>query len=59
VVFRALEYPDRAYSVILFGADQASARYIGTMDRNWRPLHSVPVGRGVDSSAMLRALPKF
>ena len=59
VVFRVLEYPDRAYSVVLFGADQSAARYIGTMDRNWRPVHSVAVGRGVDSSAMLRSLPKF
>ncbi len=58
VVFRVLEYPDRAYSVILFGADQHSARYIGTMDRNWRPIHSVS-GRGTDYSAMLRTLPKF
>lgn len=58
VVFRVLEYPNRAYSVILFGADQHSARYIGTMDRNWRPIHSV-AGRGVDYSAMLRTLPRF
>lgn len=58
VVFRVLEYPKRAYSVILFGADQRSARYIGTMDRNWRPIHSVS-GRGTDYSAMLRTLPRF
>ncbi|MCZ2156203.1 MAG: hypothetical protein LC114_20265 [Bryobacterales bacterium] len=58
VVFRVLDYPNRGYSVILFGADQATARYIGTMDRNWRPIHSVS-GRGTDYSAMLRTLPKF
>lgn len=58
VVFRALEYPDRGYSVILFGADRNAARYIGTMDRNWRPIHSVS-SRGTDYSAMLRTLPKF
>lgn len=58
VVFRVLEYKDRGYSVILFGADENSARYIGTMDRNWRPLHTVS-GRGTDYSAMLRGLPRF
>lgn len=58
VVFRVLEYPRREYSVILFGADQHAARYIGTMDRNWRPIHSVS-GRGTDYSAMLRTLPRF
>ncbi|MDZ7638046.1 MAG: hypothetical protein U5J83_07320 [Bryobacterales bacterium] len=58
VVFRALDYPSRAYTVILFGADRSSARYIGTMDGNWRPIHSVS-GRGTDYSAMLRTLPRF
>ena len=59
VSFRVLDYPDRSYSVILFGADKTSATYIGTLDRNWRPIHSVNMGRGVDSAAMLRALPRF
>lgn len=59
VAFRVLDYPQRSYSVVLFGADQASATYIGALDTNWRPVHTVPVGRGVDSSAMLRTLPRF
>lgn len=59
VAFRVLDYPSRSYSVVLFGADQASATYIGAMDANWRPIHSVPVGRGVDSSSMLRNLARF
>jgi hypothetical protein len=58
VVFRVLEYKERGYSVILFGADDGGTRYIGTMDANWRPLHSV-AGHGTDYSAMLRALPRF
>jgi hypothetical protein len=59
LAFRILEYPERSYSVILFGADRASATYIGAMDHNWRPIHSVPAGRGVDSTALLRNLPRF
>ncbi|MCU0227074.1 MAG: hypothetical protein MUF01_05505 [Bryobacterales bacterium] len=59
VAFRVLEYPDRAYSVILFGADQATATYLGAMDGNWRPIHAVSIGRGMDSTAMLRTLPRF
>ncbi|MCW5966109.1 MAG: hypothetical protein KIT83_18875 [Bryobacterales bacterium] len=59
VAFRVLEYPERSYSVVLFGADQATATYLGALDANWRPIHSVPVGRGIDSTALLRTLPKF
>lgn len=59
VAFRVLEYPERSYSVVLFGADQANATYLGALDSNWRPIHSVPVGRGVDSTSLLRTLPKF
>ncbi len=59
VAFRVLEYPDRSYSVILFGADQATATYLGALDANWRPIHSVSIGRGMDSTAMLRTLPRF
>lgn len=59
VAFRVLDYPERAYSVVLFGSDQASVTYIGALDSNWRPIHSVRVGRGVDSTAMLKSLPRF
>ncbi len=59
VAFRVLEYPERSYSVVLFGADQATATYVGAMDADWRPIHSVSVGRGVDSTSMLRSLPRF
>jgi len=59
LAFRALDYPERGYSIILFGADQSNATYIGAMDTNWRPVHSVAIGRGVDSSSMLRNLKRF
>ncbi len=57
--FEALWYPQRSYHVILFGADRASVRYIGALDRNWHVVHSVPLPNGADTASMLRSLPKF
>ena len=56
--FRALSYPDHGYTVILMGTDQKSAHYIGTVDRNWLPLHSIGFRDG-DMSSMLRNLKPF
>ncbi len=39
IQFRALSYPSRNYTVILMGSDRNSARYIGTMDDNWKPMN--------------------
>src|SRR5262249_51132608 len=36
--FRALEYKDRGYTVILMGPNQETATYIGTMDEHWKPV---------------------
>lgn len=57
--YRVLSYPRLGYSVILTGPDRKSAQYIGAMDRNWRPVHSVELADHVNSYEMLRALPKF
>jgi len=59
IQFRALGYPDRKYTVILMGADRNTARYIGALDDNWRPLHSVPLPSGGDTWSMLRNLKRF
>jgi hypothetical protein len=40
ILYRALGYADRRYTVILMGEDNGSLKYIGTMDQNWRPVHS-------------------
>jgi hypothetical protein len=53
--FRALCYPQRAYTVILMGSDRSAARYIGTLDSNWQLLYST----SKEASALLRALGKF
>jgi hypothetical protein len=59
VSFRVLAYDERAYYVVLFGAEQSNVTYLGTLDASWRPIHAVPVGRGVDSTALLKSLRRF
>ncbi len=61
IQFQALEYPERSYVVILMGADQKSARYVGTLSKDWKNvLHDVSLPRGAGSTApMLRGLKKF
>jgi hypothetical protein len=53
--FRALSYPQRAYTVILMGSDRSAARYIGTLDSNWQLLYST----SKEASSLLRELGKF
>jgi hypothetical protein len=57
--FRALSYPDRKYTIILMGPDRNSALYIGTVDDNWKPMDSVPLHSGGDTSSLLRNLRRF
>ncbi|MGA3041436.1 MAG: hypothetical protein ABSF54_11685 [Bryobacteraceae bacterium] len=56
--YRALSYPDRAYTVILRAAGGHRATYVGTLDANWNPLHSAKLSEG-DAGALLRNLPRF
>ena len=59
IQYRALSYPDRAYTVILMGTDRKTTTYIGTLDDNWKPVHAVPFRSGGTSFAMLRGLRRF
>lgn len=57
--YRALSFPDRHLTVILMGTEQKNARYIGAMNDNWRPVHSVKhAGRG-NTRSLLEGLPRF
>jgi len=56
--YRALWYPDRGCIIILMAADGADATYIGALDANWNPIHSVRLAKG-DAGALLRSLPRF
>jgi hypothetical protein len=55
ILYRSLGYPDRGYTVILMGRDKGSMTYIGTMDQNWRPLHSI----NSQTDSLLRQLQRF
>ena len=57
--YRALGYPDRKYTVILMGSARQTAVYIGTMDENWKPVHSVELHSGGTTASLLRALKRF
>jgi hypothetical protein len=59
IQYRALSYPDRKYTIVLMGSNRHTAAYIGTMDENWRPIHSVEMHSGGTYSSMLRNLQRF
>ena len=50
---------DRPYTLVLMGVDRNSVRYIGALDKDWKPVHSVRLPSGGDTLAMLRSVPKF
>ena len=56
VQYRVLGYPLRGYTVVLFGADRKSARYIGTLDARCNPMHRISYADGGNSAAMLRSV---
>jgi len=57
--FKLLAYPYRGLYVILMAPDGSNALYIGAMDWNWRPAHSVDLEGYGSSYSLLRRLPKF
>ena len=57
--YRALGYPDRKYTVILMGSGRQAAVYIGTVDENWKPVHSVALHSSGTTASLLRALKRF
>lgn len=57
--YRALSYPERSYTVILMGTDRKQAAYIGTLDENWTPIHSVQFSHGGSTDSLLRGLKRF
>jgi hypothetical protein len=59
IQYQALSYPDRGYTLVLMGSDRKSAAYIGAVDNNWTPIHSVDLRSGGTTFAMLRGLKRF
>ena len=54
IQYRALGYPQRGYTVVLFGKDRRNTLYIGTLDEQCNPVHAISYADGADSGAMLR-----
>jgi len=57
--YRLLGYPRLGLSVILMGTDRRDAHYIGAMDKNWHPVHTVRLPGDRSSYAILRQLKRF
>ncbi len=57
--YEALDYPDRKVTVILMGGDRKSVQYVGTMDKDWNPVHSVRLRSGGTTDSLLRELKRF
>lgn len=55
--YRLLRYP-KLY-VVLMGVERDKALYIGAMDSNWKPVDSVQLPGGGNTSSMLRSLKRF
>ncbi len=54
--YQLLAYPQRKLYVILMGPERGDARYIGAMDWNWHPAHTVDLAGHGSSYALLRRL---
>jgi hypothetical protein len=57
--YEALDYPDRKLTVILMGGDRNSMQYVGTMDKDWKPVHAVQLRSGGTTDSLLRGLKRF
>jgi hypothetical protein len=57
--YRLLAYPKRSFFIVLMGPDRQQMRYIGALDKDWKPIDSVSQPGGIGTASMLRALKKF
>lgn len=57
--FRKLYYPSRGLSVILMGREQNKALYVGAMNEQWQPVHTVNLPTGGNTASLLAHLPRF
>jgi hypothetical protein len=55
--YRALRYPD--FTIILMGIERNKERYIGAMNKNWKPVDTVQLPDGRNTGSMLRSLKRF
>lgn len=53
--YRLLAYPQQNLSILLMGPDRKDMHYVGSMDKDWRVVHSI----NPDTGRMLHALKRF
>jgi len=56
---RALEYPAQGLTIIMMGVERNKERYIGALNKDWRPVHYIRHAGGGDTRALLDHLPRF
>lgn len=56
--YRLLHYKDKGFTVILMGTDRETVRYIGAINEQGKPVHSVRLPSGGDTLPLLRRLSK-
>jgi hypothetical protein len=54
--YRLLRYPEKSLNVVLMGSERDKALYIGAVDTQGRPVHSIPLPGGKTTSSILRSL---
>jgi hypothetical protein len=57
--YRVLGYPQHGYYILLMGSERKDAKYIGAMDKNWTPVHTVQMPGNVNSYSLLRSIKRF
>ena len=57
IQYQVLRYKE--FSVILMGSDRDKVRYIGAVNRQWKPIDSVRLPDGRNTASMLRNLKPF
>jgi hypothetical protein len=57
--YRALSYPDRHLTVVLMGTERNKALYIGALNDDWRPVHTVLHAGGGNTRSLLDRLQRF
>lgn len=57
--YRVLGYPQHGYYILLMGPERKNAHYIGAMDKNWMPVHTVQMPGNINSYSLLRAIKRF
>jgi hypothetical protein len=57
--YRLLVYPELGINVVLMGLERDQARYIGALDKDWKPVHSVDLPGHGNTRPMLRKLGRF